>query len=146
MQILTKHIDLETTEKIEFLNITNQIKNIIAKSRIKNGIVNIYSQHTTTAIRINENEPLLIKDIKGFLEKKAPSTLCYNHDNIDNRKDCPDDEPRNAHSHLKSFLLGTSETIPLLNKQLPLGKWQSIFFVELDGPRKRKIIVHIIGI
>ena len=137
-------ICVDSSEKSDFIDVTEKVRNIVINSRIKQGIANIFTKHTTTAIRINENEKGLMQDIKCFLEEKCPPFRDYKHDDIENRP-VPPDEQINAHSHMKSLLMGTSETIPIINGKLALGKWQSIFFVDLDGPRKRKMLVHIIG-
>lgn len=141
----TKAIDLESAEKTDFIDVTEDVMSVVSGSGLKNGIVNIYTKHTTTSIRINENEEGLIDDLKRFLESKAPQFKTYVHDDIDRRKDVPVDEPANAHSHLKSILMGSSETIPLIKGCIELGTWQRIFFIDLDGPRKRKMIVHVVG-
>lgn len=145
MEYYYETISLTSTERLQFTDITQRIKDIIKKSNIKNGIVNVYSSHTTSCIRINENEARLIDDFKCFLEGLAPSSKSYRHDDIDKRN-CPKDERINGHSHCKSLLLGASETIPITNNKLQLGKWQSVFHVDLDGSkRKRIIIIKIIG-
>ncbi len=144
MQIFTKEIALDSSNKTDFIDVTEQVISIVKESEIKKGIVNIFTKHTTTAIRINENETGLINDLKVFLEKKAPQFKKYAHDEIEKRP-VPSDEPINAHSHLKSCLMGASETIPLINSGIALGKWQRIFFVDFDGTIKRKMIVHILG-
>jgi secondary thiamine-phosphate synthase enzyme len=146
MKTFSKIITLETADKIDFLDVTKQVIKLVKDSMIQNGMVNVYSTHTTTSIRINENEPRLLEDLKCFLEEQVPSCNSYLHDEIDKRKDVPEDEKINAHSHLKSILLGTSETIPLVNGQMILGTWQSIFFVECDGPQKRQMQVTVMGI
>ncbi|MDO5850290.1 MAG: secondary thiamine-phosphate synthase enzyme YjbQ, partial [Methanobacteriaceae archaeon] len=103
---------------------------------IANGIVNIFSKHSTTGIVINENESGLLSDFKKSLEDLIPSSNNYKHDRIDN----------NASSHLHAFLLGSSQTIPIIDGKLNLGTWQSVFFVELDGPRvNRTITLTFIG-
>jgi|TARA_B100001971_G_C18044874_1_gene459643 secondary thiamine-phosphate synthase enzyme len=135
---------IDSAEKVEFMDVTDKVREAVQKSKIKNGVVTVFTQHTTTAIRINENEEGLMRDIKCFLEKQAPIDCHYEHDELDKR-DVPEDEQINAHSHLKSLLMATSENIPLANSEMLLGKWQSVFFVELDGPRKRKLIVQVIG-
>jgi secondary thiamine-phosphate synthase enzyme len=145
MEVFTKEIEIESSEKTDFIDVTGLIKGFIAESNVKNGIANIYTTHTTTAIRINENEAGLLEDAKKYLEDKAPQFADYKHDRIETRTNVPDDEPKNAHSHLKSIILGASETIPIINSKIILGQWQSIFFVDLDGPRKRKMFLHIIG-
>lgn len=144
MQTYSEYIDIESTDKTDFIDVTSEVKAIVKKSGISEGIANIYTKHTTTAIRINENEPRLMRDIKEFLEKNAPQYRCYKHDDIDKR-DVPEDEPRNAHSHLKSLFMGASEAIPIIGNELVFGQWQCIFFVDLDGPRARQMLVHIIG-
>jgi secondary thiamine-phosphate synthase enzyme len=145
MKIFTREIALESTEKTDFIDVTKLVKDFIAESNVKSGIANIYTTHTTTAIRINENESGLIEDAKKYLEESAPRFTQYKHDDMEERKNVPEDEPSNAHSHLKSIILGASETIPIINSQIMLGQWQSILFVDLDGPRKRKMYLHVIG-
>jgi secondary thiamine-phosphate synthase enzyme len=138
-------INLETSTKLEFIDITAKVKQIVAASGIKSGIASVFATHTTTAIRINEKEQMLLDDLRAFLESIAPQLKPYRHDDFDKRKNVPEFEPGNAHSHLKAFLLGTSESVPVADGSLQLGKWQSILFVELDGPRKRKVIVSVMG-
>jgi secondary thiamine-phosphate synthase enzyme len=145
MIIYTREILLESTEKMDFIDITDIVKGFIAESNVKSGIANIYTTHTTTAIRINENETGLIEDAKRYLEDCAPQCSKYKHDDMEKRENVPEDEPSNAHSHLKSIILGASESVPIINFKLVLGQWQSIFFVDLDGPRKRKMFLHVIG-
>ena len=125
--------DLETDERIEIHDITHQIQLILGQKSCKNGIVNIYSRHSTSGIVINENEKGLLKDFQAALENLVPSDVNYQHNRIDN----------NADSHIRSFLIGNNVTIPLNNGKLDLGTWQSIFFVELDGPRRRKVTVTV---
>ena len=85
-----------------------------------------------------------MKDIELFLNKTAPINSRYLHDDISLRE-CPPDERINAHSHVKALFLNSSETIPIIDGDLALGEWQSIFFFELDGSRQRELIVQIIG-
>ncbi len=145
MEVLTKELCIDSTEKTDFIDITEDIKGFVRESGIAEGILNIYTTHTTTAIRINENEQGLISDAKSWLEKNAPGLGNYSHDDMDRRKDVPVDEPVNGHSHLKSLIMGASETIPVIGSRLTLGTWQRVFFVDLDGPRKRRMIMHILG-
>jgi len=145
MECFTKEIRIDSSEKTDFIDVTELIKKHITMSRIENGIANIYTTHTTTAIRINENEERLLHDAKKWLEENAPGFKKYKHDDIEKRKDVPVDEPANAHSHLKSLIMGASETIPIINSKPVLGQWQRVFFVDLDGPRKRKMVIHIMG-
>jgi secondary thiamine-phosphate synthase enzyme len=130
-----KVFDIKTDKRIEIIDITREIQLIVEQNHYNDGIVNIYSKHSTSGIVINENEPGLIKDFKSALESLIPVNGSYNHNCIDN----------NADSHIRSFLIGSSETVPLYKGKLDVGTWQSIFFVELDGPRSRNITVTVIG-
>ena len=120
------------------------IKNTVAKSGIKNGFVTVTSQHTTTAIAINENEERLEEDVKTFLNRLIPPADKYLHNDIALR-DCPADEPENAHSHLAAMLLGSSEVIAVAEGEMLLGQYQSVMLYELDGPRTRKVNVQVYG-
>lgn len=127
---------LSTKKKQELIDITPQVNSIINKSKIKQGICNIFAAHATAAIIINENyDPNICLDLLDALNKLVPSGI-WRHDKIDG----------NADAHIKSAILGPSETIPIKNGELQLGRWQSVMFAELDGPRNdRKIIVTIIS-
>lgn len=144
MPIIHKLIEIETEPKINIHNITTQIQDFIASTSIKNGQVLVFSQHTTTALSINENEVRLLEDIKVFLQKIAPESDSYLHNDL-HLRDVPEDEPINAHSHLIAMMLNTSEIIPIVDGKLALGTWQSVLFFELDGPRKRTVFVQISG-
>lgn len=133
MTIKTSYIKLDTKRNFEIIDITSRINELID---IETGIVNVFSKHSTSAMVVNENESGLLKDLEFSLNSLIDDKFSYQHDRIDN----------NAKSHLKSFLLSSSETLPVRNSKLDLGMWQSVFFVELDGPRKgRSISVTIIG-
>ena len=93
---------------------------------------------------INEYEVRLLEDIKVFLNKLAPESDRYLHNDLHLRV-VPEDEPMNAHSHLMAMMLTTSEVIPVIDGILGLGTWQSVLFFELDGPRKRTVSLHISG-
>ncbi|MEA2036642.1 MAG: secondary thiamine-phosphate synthase enzyme YjbQ [Nanoarchaeota archaeon] len=130
-------ITISTSKKHELIDITPEVKEIVSKSKIKEGICFIYVPHATAAITINENADLNIQqDIIKAINKIVPEHDNYLHDSIDN----------NAAAHIKSTLIGPSESIPLSNCQLQLGTWQDVFFCEFDGPRSdRKIIVKILS-
>ena len=134
MTVFKKSIKITSQSKFQIINITQSINEIVNESHIKEGIISIFSKHST-AICINEDEIGLKEDFKTFIEKLVPNDK-YKHDFIDN----------NAKSHLKSFLLSSSETIPITNGRMELGTWQSVFFVELDGPRtSRTIVITVVG-
>ena len=135
MDIIKDILDVKTNQRAEIINITPQIKTALTKTGIKTGIVNIFSRHSTSGIVINENESGLLEDFRNALESLVPTRKNYNHNKIDN----------NADSHIRSFIIGNSETIPIEDESLGLGTWQSVFFVELDGPRNRKVTFTFIG-
>jgi secondary thiamine-phosphate synthase enzyme len=143
-----RRLAFETTEPIQFVDITDQVAESVRIAGITDGMVTIMSRHTTSAVRIQENEPLLLEDLLGFLRRLAPSNVHYQHNDFRIRTHhMHDDESPNGHSHCLQFLLGTSETVPIMDGDLQLGQWQRIFLVELDGPRpKREVLVQIVGI
>lgn len=104
----------------------------------------MFSRHTTTAIAINENEERLLVDIQHYLKRLAPPDAPYLHNDL-HLRDVPPDEPENAHSHLMAITLSTSEVIPIVEGKLALGTYQSILFLDLDGPRQRTLFVQISG-
>lgn len=131
--MITESIILDTSNKCELINITAQINEIIRENNVESGLVNISTRHTTSGIIINEDEIGLTEDIVNVLEEIIPYRN-YLHDRIDN----------NARSHLMAMITTPTQTLPIINGRLSLGTWQSIFFLELDGPRfKREIIISI---
>lgn len=144
MKISPSFIELETGNGIALHDLMPGIREAVAKSGITNGFVTVTSQHTTTAIAINENEERLLEDVRTFLTRLIPPGDRYLHNDIEMR-DCPEDEPENAHSHLAAMLLGSSEVIALSAGELVLGQYQSVMLYELDGPRQRKVNVQVVG-
>lgn len=144
MKIESSKIQLKSNQTLEFIDITDQIKEKI--KNIKNGIVNIQTLHTTTAIIINEAEPLLIADMKKTLERLIPEKNEYSHDNFEIRTvNVCDGECANGHAHCKALFLSPSVTLNIVDNQLVLGMWQRIFFLELDRARDRRVSVQVIG-
>jgi len=129
-------IKVKTTKT--FTDITDKIE--IPKDF--NGIVNIFSKHTTAGIRILESEKLLLADYQSMLERFAPQTSFYAH-NIIEARDVPPEERINGHSHIRTLFFPTSETIPVRDGEMIMGKWQRIFLVDLDLSRQREIIVTL---
>ena len=144
MRIHSEILSLDTNEQIEIVNLTPKIKSIAASSGITNGFAVITSKHTTTALFVNEFEERLLEDIKAFFQNLVPESNKYLHNDI-HLRNCPPDEPENAHSHIIAMLLSNSEIIPLIDSELAIGQWQSIMFAELDGPRKRSVQIQIMG-
>lgn len=127
MTVKTNSIKINTSKNFEIIDITSKINDSID---IDEGIISIFSKHSTSAIVVNENEYGLLSDLEFTLDNLISDKYSYSHDRIDN----------NAKSHLKSFLLSSSECLPVKNKKLDLGTWQSVFFIELDGPRRNRTI------
>ena len=127
-------IEIGTKKSTELVNITREVKGIVGSKGVDSGVCVIFTKHTTTGIIINENEPGLKSDILAFLNELIPKGKGYLHDRIDN----------NAHSHLRAVVLGSSVTIPIEKGALALGTWQSILFVECDGPRSREVSVKVV--
>jgi secondary thiamine-phosphate synthase enzyme len=143
-----RRLALETHEPIQFLDITDEVTAIVKSTGVLDGIVTIVSRHTTAAVRIQEGEPLLLEDLLSFLRRLAPSNGHYQHNDFAVRTEHmhPDESP-NGHSHCLQFLLGTSESVPIMDGELQLGEWQRLFLVELDGPRpKREVLIQTVGV
>lgn len=146
MKTANKTLEYQTKELFDFIDITEEVKNFVRESEIKNGLVNVQTFHTTTAIIVNENEPLLLEDIKKNLEKLAPKSIDYNHDNFEIRTvNMCSDECANGHSHCKAIYLAVNTTLNLIDNKIQLGQWQRIMFLELDRARPRKVQIQIIG-
>ena len=129
-----KRIEIITRENTELVDITDKIKEIVRNEGAISGICVVFTKHTTTGLIINENEAGLRSDIIALLNELIPKGGGYMHDRIDN----------NAHSHLRAMILSSSVCIPIDQANLMLGRWQSILFVECDGPRKREVYVKVI--
>jgi secondary thiamine-phosphate synthase enzyme len=137
----------ETTAAPEFVDITDEVVRIVAESGARLGQTTIYSTHTTAAIKVNENEPLLLEDMARIIQHVAPLHGDYGHNDFSRRTvNIDEDECANGHSHCQHLFLSTSETIPILDGRLTLGQWQRIFLVELDRPRERRVLVNIVGV
>ncbi|MCR8433375.1 MAG: secondary thiamine-phosphate synthase enzyme YjbQ [Crenarchaeota archaeon] len=130
--------ELKTKGENDIVDITNNVREIIAKSGVKNGIANIFVVGSTGAVTTMEYEPGLKKDLALALARIAPNDIYYYH-----HEKWGDD---NGRSHVKASIIGPSITVPIRNGELILGTWQQIVFLELDTrPRVRKIIVSVLG-
>ena len=131
---------IETERPTQFIYLTPDLETFVAASGIQAGLLNVQSLHTTAAIVVNEHEPLLLTDIAGLLERVAPVDAVYGHDNITLRTiNCVLGERPNGHSHCRAVLLGSSAVLNVVDGQLQLGRWQRVFLLELDGPRRRAV-------
>jgi len=145
MKNALKKLQLETKKQFEIIDISEQIKKVVAESGITTGIAVIFCPHTTAAIRLNHNENLLMQDVMKALYRLVPLDISYSHDLFEVRQNIAPNERSNGHAHVKAFLLGSSENLIVENGLLLLGGKQSVFFVELDGGRSREVMVKIIG-
>lgn len=139
MPVVLEMFEIKTKAYCDVINITPQVQSAVERSGLKDGIVNVHVAGSTGAISTTEYEPGIVKhDIKDLLEKLIPYDKNYAH-----HKTWHD---HNGAGHLRSFLLKTSQTFPFKNKELILGSWQNVIFVENDEkPRHRKIYCSIIG-
>ena len=145
MKIHKKTIEKESRSQIEFIDITHEVDEIVKESKIQNGQVLVFSGHTTAGVALNENETLLIQDFQRLLYRLVPIDERYSHDLFELKRTTRSDGRSNGHSHCKNLLIGASEIIPIENGGMLLGKLQSIFLVEMDGARKRQVIVQVMG-
>ena len=139
-------LQLQTKYCLQFIDITDEVDAMQRRSGIQNGILNVQTKHTTTAILINEHEPLLLQDMALALERLSPRTLEYQHNNFEIRTvNLTPFEDENGHAHCKAMLLPTAQTINVAEGELQLGRWQRIFFVELDKGRERTVSLMLLG-
>jgi secondary thiamine-phosphate synthase enzyme len=132
---------VQSKKRMEIINVTNKVSGVVEHSGIKNGFVNLWVPHTTAAIAINEHDPDLWEDILAAMEKIVPLRGDYRH----NAKYGWMPSEQNAHAHILNCLIKPSVTIPIEDCRILLGTWQSILFIEMDGPQTRTVQVHIIG-
>lgn len=126
-------ISVKTGSRTQMIDITPQVRDAVKASGIENGLVHVYSMHTTGAVTINENaDPAVEADILSCINKVIPWDDNFKH------------MEGNSAAHIKVSLFGPSETVPLENGNLVLGTWQSIFFCEFDGPRQRRVNVTVL--
>jgi secondary thiamine-phosphate synthase enzyme len=132
----------QTEQGPQFIDITDNVVQLLQQSGVENGAVTVFSRHTTAAITINENEPHLIADMEEMLERILPELHDYAHNKWGHV--LTGEEP-NGHSHCQHLFLGASETVPVIDGRLAFGQWQRLFLVELDHARQREVVVQIIG-
>ncbi len=144
MKFLSQTFAIQTEKGPQFIDITDRVWELARRSGVENGFAIIFSKHTTAAIRINENEPALIRDMEEMLEKIAPSCQDYGHNRFAHAFTGNGERP-NGHSHCQQLLLGASEAVPIVEGELAFGQWQRIFLVELDHGRDREVVAQFVG-
>ncbi len=132
-RVVNKTLTFKTKGEITFVDLSDNVLEVVSHSGIKNGIVHVYAPHATGILILTENDEGLLLDIKTLLEELAPKHQRYSH-------------PSNAHSHLRSMLLPPDKTLPVVDGCVAFGTWQSLFFVETDVyPRERTVIIQVMG-
>jgi secondary thiamine-phosphate synthase enzyme len=131
-----------TDQRVEVVDLTNTVMEYVRRFNIREGLVSLWSMHTTCTLFINEFQVALLSDIKRFLEHMVARDGEYMH-NDPQHSDC---DRMNADSHLRAMLLGHSLTLQISGGEVVLGQWQRILMAELDGPRARSLRIQIFGI
>jgi len=143
--ISARRLDVPTSRATEFVDITARLQDAISTAGLRDGQLHLQSLHTTLGLAVNENEPLLLGDLQAMLERVAPRAHTYEHDDMTRRADAEPGEPRNGHAHCRHLLLQPACTLLVEAGRLVLGQWQSVFAVELDGPRTRQLALQMDG-
>jgi secondary thiamine-phosphate synthase enzyme len=141
-RVVSKIVDWITNDRMQLLNITERVNDIVHKSGIRDGLVHLQSLHTTTAVFLNEWQDALLDDVKCFFDNVVQRELYYRH-NDPNFSDC---ERQNADSHLRGMMMGQTLCLQVRNATILLGTWQSIILAEFDGPRSRSLAVQVSGV
>lgn len=123
-------IEVSTTERVDIVDITSKVAEAVPED-VSNGACLIFVSHTTAGVILNENEHRLLNDITQAVDNLVPADEDYEHDVIDD----------NAAAHLQAMIFGESVTVPIVDGELDLGRWQSVLFVECDGPRTRRVSI-----
>jgi secondary thiamine-phosphate synthase enzyme len=139
-------VRLRTERRLQFVDLTELVEERVRRSGVREGMVTVQTRHTTAALLVNENEPLLLQDFEDLLERWAPADARYRHNDLEAREGAPADERPNGHAHARALLLGASVCLNVAEGRLDLGEWQSVFLVELDGPRDRTLSVQVLGV
>ncbi|MEM4576916.1 MAG: secondary thiamine-phosphate synthase enzyme YjbQ [Candidatus Nezhaarchaeales archaeon] len=135
MKVYFEELSLSTSKRVELVNITEMVEEVVERSGVKNGLCLVYAPHATAAVMANEDEPGLKQDIVKWLELEFPRDGGWRHNAIDD----------NASAHLASAFSSSYRLFPVRDGELVRGTWQSIFLLEMDGPRRRKVLVEVMG-
>ena len=141
-KVFNRIVDWITNDRMQMLNITDRVNELVRKSGVRDGVIHLQSLHTTTAVFLNEWQDALLGDVKEFFDAVVEQNQYYRH-NDPQLSDC---ERKNADSHLRGMLMGQTLSLQIRNAAVLLGTWQSIVFAEFDGPRSRSLAVQISGV
>jgi len=128
-------LELSSTERVEIIDVTERLPRVCREAGVRDGFAVVICEHTTAAVCVNEAEPSLLADLQAALERLVPREAGYAHNRIDD----------NADAHLRATLVGHSVTVAVQGGAPVLGTWQRVLFVELDGPRRRRLRVGVEG-
>jgi len=142
-----RHLELRVASErpIQFIDLTERLDGLVAAAAIRTGLLTVQTRHTTTAIIVNEPEPLLMIDFAQLLEEIAPASLPYRHDSSARVVNLTPHERTNGHAHCRALLLPTTACLTIADGRMQLGRWQRILFVELDGPQERSVSTVLVG-
>ena len=131
---MIRYIDITSRARTEFIDITGDVREMLRIAGVRNGVCHLFVLHTTAGITVNEGaDPAVRSDISRYLDKMVPNAPYFTH------------SEGNSDAHIKSALVGTSQTLLIENGRLILGTWQSVYFCEFDGPRSRRVAVKILA-
>lgn len=136
MKFKTEYLWFQTQKHREYINITDEVQEIVTQSGVLEGMVLVSAMHITAGIYVNDAESGLISDIDKWLEELAPFDINYKHHRTGET---------NGDSHLKSLLIGHEVIVPVTGGRLDFGPWQQIYYAEFDGQRKKRVIVKVMG-
>jgi secondary thiamine-phosphate synthase enzyme len=141
-KVFNRIVDWITNDRMQLLNITDRLNDLVRKSGVRDGIIHVQSLHTTTAVFLNEWQDALLGDVKEFFDEVIDQHHYYRH----NDPELSDCERKNADSHLRGMMMGQTLSLQIRNAAVLLGTWQSIILAEFDGPRSRSVAIQISGV
>ena len=136
MKCVTEYLWFSTKKQREYINITNDVAEIVAKSAVKEGMVLVSAMHITAGVYVNDAEEGLIQDIDEWLEKLAPFNKQYRHHRTGET---------NGDAHLKSLIIHHEVIVPITAGKLDFGPWQQVYYAEFDGQRRKRVIIKVMG-
>ncbi|HLF82673.1 MAG TPA: secondary thiamine-phosphate synthase enzyme YjbQ [Blastocatellia bacterium] len=142
VKVFSKTITVKTHERTDLVNLSDDIREFVESTGVKDGYVQVSSLHTTAGLIVNEWQDALLSDIKTTIERMVPRDTYYRH----NDPEFSDCDRHNADSHLRIVVLGQSVSVPIDRGELVLGRWQSVILTEFDGPNQRKVFMQVFGI
>jgi len=136
MKFTTEYLWFNTSKKMEFVNITSEVNNVLKKSGIREGMILVSAMHITAGVYVNDAESGLIQDIQEWLQKLAPDGPNYRHHRTGEV---------NGDAHLKNLMIGHQVIVPVTDGELDFGPWQQIYYAEFDGKRRKRLIIKVMG-